>query len=69
MADKPELAAIAGKLYKDVKERIVRTVYSQWQKDRQFYEMYHPESGKGLGTAPFNGWTSLILLIASEKYH
>ena len=30
MEDKPELAAIAGKLYKDVKERIVRTVYSQW---------------------------------------
>jgi len=42
MEAKPELAARAGKLYKEIRERIVGSVYSQWQKDSLFYEMYHP---------------------------
>ena len=69
MVDKPELAKRADALYLMIKERIVNTVQSQWQKDHLFYEMYHPDSGEGLGTAPFNGWTSLIVLIANDLYH
>ena len=69
MVGKPELAQRASDLYDTIKERIVRTVETQWSKDHLFYEMYHPESGEGLGTAPFNGWTSLIVLIANDLYH
>ena len=63
MTDKPELALRAEKIYNMVRERIVETVYAQWRKDHHFCEMYHPDGGQGLGTAPFNGWTSLIVLI------
>ena len=69
MVDKPELAARASVIYETIKERITKTVQTQWEKDHLFYEMYHPESGEGLGTAPFNGWTSLIVLIANDLYH
>lgn len=69
MAHRPDLAQRSSKLYKDIREGILEAVYTQWQDDHLFYEMYHAETGKGLGTAPFNGWTSLILLIATEKYH
>ena len=69
MVDKPQLAAQAKRIYDVVRERIVTTVYEQWQKDHFFWEMYNPESGEGRGTAPFNGWTSLIVLIENELYH
>jgi len=69
MKDRPELAAKAKVLYESIRKNILNTVYEQWKIDGQLYEMYDPESGKGLGTAPFNGWSSLIVLIANELYH
>ena len=68
MVNRPHLAIKANNVYDLVKERIVSTVFTQWQEDHLFYEMYHPETGKGVGTAPF-GWTSLIMLIQNDLYH
>ena len=40
-----------------------------WQTDHMFWEMYDQETGKGIGTKGFTGWTSLILLIMTDSYH
>lgn len=55
--------------YSQIREKIVETVFEQWRRDHQFWEMYDSETGQGRGTEKFNGWTSLILLIQSELYH
>ncbi len=68
MKEKPELVKKASELYLEIKKRLVATVFEQWKKDGQFWEMYDSENGQGQGTAPFNGWTSLVLLIVNDLY-
>ena len=69
MEGKPELARRASQIYSTAKANLVETVYANWQKDHAFWEMYDADSGEGKGTTPFNGWTSLIVLIANDLYH
>ena len=39
-----------------------------WEKTGYLYENYDAETGIGQRGYPFNGWTSLVILIINEKY-
>ncbi|KAI3382507.1 hypothetical protein SNEBB_010943 [Seison nebaliae] len=45
-----------------------KNVYDQYLRTNYVWENYNDDDGKGRGTHPFTGWTSLILLVISEKY-
>ena len=49
-----------------IRERLIRTVSSNWEKTGYLFENYH--LGRGNRGYPFNGWTSLILNIITENY-
>jgi mannosyl-oligosaccharide glucosidase len=58
----------AVEVYKNIRSNIINTVYSNWKETKTFYEQYSDIDGKGIRARPFNGWTSLILNIITEKY-
>jgi mannosyl-oligosaccharide glucosidase len=58
----------ALKLYKELRDNLVKNMYSQYQSTGYVWESYNDSSGHGQGTHPFTGWSSLIVLIMSEQY-
>jgi mannosyl-oligosaccharide glucosidase len=56
-------------LYRQLRLNVLRTVGRSLQRTGYMYESYDDRDGSGRGTRPFAGWTSLVALIASEKYH
>lgn len=63
--NKPEAQIIYNKL----RRNLVKSVFAEWKKTKMFYEQYSDLNGAGLKARPFNGWTSLILNIITEKYN
>eukprot|EP01097_Dermamoeba_algensis_P004027 TRINITY_DN2693_c0_g1_i1.p1 TRINITY_DN2693_c0_g1~~TRINITY_DN2693_c0_g1_i1.p1 ORF type:complete len:481 (-),score=84.84 TRINITY_DN2693_c0_g1_i1:128-1570(-) len=59
---------VAAEVYNSLRTNLVNNIYSNYQSTGFFWESYFPENGKGKGTQPFNGWTSLVLLVMSELY-
>lgn len=57
-------------LYTDLRNKLMSNVCDDWEKTGFFWENYNEEKGGGnkARAHPFNGWTSLITLIISEKY-
>ena len=47
---------------------VIKGVYKSWENSHIFFEHYEDGTGKGTKNRPFNGWTSLIVAIISEKY-
>ena len=43
-------------------------MYKSWDGTHTFYEHYEDKTGQGTKNRPFNGWTSMIVEIISEKY-
>ena len=60
----------AKMLYTNLRYKLIGNVCDDWQKTGFFWENYNEEIGGGTEARahPFNGWTSLITLIISEKY-
>ncbi|KAF2180304.1 glycoside hydrolase family 63 protein [Zopfia rhizophila CBS 207.26] len=55
--------ARARKLYTELRENLVKTVYESWKETGFAWEQYNPETGKGQRTQHFTGWTSLVVKI------
>ncbi|KAG1240516.1 hypothetical protein G6F68_017584 [Rhizopus microsporus] len=60
--------ARAQTIYNQLRDNIIRNVYKEYQKTGYVWEQYSPETGEGMRSHPFTGWTSLVLLIMAEKY-
>lgn len=58
----------ALEVYKLIRNNLIKNIFKQWKVEKTFYEQYSDIDGKGLKARPFNGWTSLILNIITEKY-
>ncbi|KAJ2778238.1 Processing alpha glucosidase I [Coemansia javaensis] len=67
-ADGPHRAQ-AARIYRALRENVIANVLGQYRKTGFFWENYSAEDGRGQGTHPFTGWTSLIVLIMAEQYH
>ncbi|KAF2810728.1 glucosidase I [Mytilinidion resinicola] len=53
----------ARKIYTELRENLVDTVYESWKETGFAWEQYNPETGKGQRTQHFTGWTSLVVKI------
>ena len=58
----------AGILYSRLRENLVRNVFQQYQETGYFWEQYDDITGRGMGAHPFNGWSSLVLLMMAERF-
>ncbi|CAN9134571.1 unnamed protein product [Alternaria alternata] len=55
--------ARATKIYTELRNNLVNTVYESWKETGFAWEQYNPETGKGQRTQHFTGWTSLVVKI------
>ena len=58
----------AKSAYETIRTNIINAVYKSWDGTHTFYEHYEDTTGQGTKNRPFNGWTSMIVEIISEKY-
>ncbi|XP_004696166.1 mannosyl-oligosaccharide glucosidase [Echinops telfairi] len=60
--------ARAVKLYSELRANVVGTVWRQYRATGFLWEQYSDRDGRGMGCRPFQGWTSLVLLVMAEDY-
>jgi len=58
----------AKNVYEELRRNLVKTVCGNWRDTGFFWETFDDKSTQGTHHRLFNGWTSLITLIISEKY-
>jgi mannosyl-oligosaccharide glucosidase len=58
----------ARKIYKELRENLINNVYKEYVNTGFVWEQYSAIDGKGSRSHPFTGWTSLVLLMMSERY-
>lgn len=58
----------ATKIYNELRQNLVKNVFKEYQRTGFAWEQYGCMDGIGARSHPFTGWTSLILMIMSEKY-
>ncbi len=61
-------AVRAGELHDELRGAFLGNLVAQYQKSGYLWENYDEATGEGRGSHPFTGWTSLLVLIASETY-
>ena len=59
----------AKEAYVKIRNNVIKTIYNVWEKTHTFYEQYSDINGNGTYNHPFNGWTSTVINIISEKYN
>lgn len=58
----------AAALYQELRTNIINNVFRQYVKTGYIWEQYNDSTGKGQGSHPFTGWSSLTLLMMAEQY-
>ncbi|XP_038600433.1 LOW QUALITY PROTEIN: mannosyl-oligosaccharide glucosidase [Tachyglossus aculeatus] len=61
-------AARAARLYAALRRHVLDNVARQYRATGYLWEQYGDRDGRGQGCRPFQGWTSLVLLIMAEDY-
>lgn len=58
----------ARKVYKELRENVVRNIVNQYFKTGYIWEQYNDKTGEGSGCRPFTGWSALSVLLMAEHY-
>ncbi|KAI6224699.1 putative mannosyl-oligosaccharide glucosidase [Aphelenchoides besseyi] len=58
----------SAELYAKLRSNLINMVVNEFDRTGYFWEHYCDRTGRGAGTRPFTGWTSLIFAIITEKY-
>ncbi|CAM1154322.1 MOGS (predicted) [Pycnogonum litorale] len=58
----------AGKIYKELRSNIINNMVNEYRRTGYIWEQYNDKTGHGQGVHPFTGWSSLVVLMMSEKY-
>ena len=57
----------AASLLEKLTRNVIRNMFDNFKQTGWLWEQYHPETGIGQRTHPFNGWSSLVTLIVAES--
>ncbi|XP_074130343.1 mannosyl-oligosaccharide glucosidase [Sminthopsis crassicaudata] len=60
--------AQASQLHTQLRTNLVGNVWRQYRDTGFLWEQYSDRDGHGMGSRPFQGWTSLVLLAMAEDY-
>ncbi|KAM8939921.1 mannosyl-oligosaccharide glucosidase [Pelodytes ibericus] len=55
-------------LYRELRQNLLANLYRQYKDTGFLWEQYNDQTGRGQGSFPFTGWSSLIVLIMAEEY-
>jgi mannosyl-oligosaccharide glucosidase len=55
-------------IYTKLRNNLIMNTYNNWKKTGCFYEQYNAKNGHGQRLSDFHGWTTLMVLVLSEKY-
>ncbi|KYN05737.1 PREDICTED: mannosyl-oligosaccharide glucosidase GCS1 [Cyphomyrmex costatus] len=58
----------AKKIYQELRKNLIQNIIIQYKKTGYLWEQYDDTEGKGKGSHPFTGWTSLVVLLMAEIY-
>lgn len=58
----------AAALYRELRTNIINNVFRQFLDTGYIWEQYNDNTGRGQGSHPFTGWSSLTLLMMAEQY-
>ncbi|KAK7246978.1 hypothetical protein RIF29_41852 [Crotalaria pallida] len=58
----------AKALYTELRSNLIRNIVRNYEDTGFLWEQFDQDEGKGKGTHPFTGWTSLVVLIMAEAY-
>ncbi|KAK0712122.1 glycoside hydrolase [Lasiosphaeris hirsuta] len=58
----------ATSLAADLRERLVNTVFSSWEKTGFFWEQYKDKTGEGSHSRAFTGWTACVVLLLGLQF-
>ncbi|CAH0394013.1 unnamed protein product [Bemisia tabaci] len=61
-------ASQAKSLYSDLRKNVIGNMFRQFKKTGFIWEQYNDVTGEGQGCRPFNGWSSLVVLMMAEIY-
>ncbi|XP_069833166.1 mannosyl-oligosaccharide glucosidase [Dendropsophus ebraccatus] len=55
-------------LYRELRINLISNLYRQYKESGFLWEQYNDQTGRGQGSHPFTGWSSLIVLVMAEEY-
>ncbi|XP_067124411.1 mannosyl-oligosaccharide glucosidase [Centruroides vittatus] len=58
----------AFNLYTELRKNLVTNILSEYKRTGYIWEQYNDKTGKGHGSHPFTGWSSLVVLIMAEIF-
>lgn len=58
----------AEKLYKKLRENIIKNISKQYYKTGFIWEQYNDKTGEGSGCRPFTGWSALVVMMMGERF-
>lgn len=59
---------LAKEIYVELRTNVIQTVQQEFNRTGYVWEQYSDKTGKGSGCHPFNGWSSLVVLMMAEQY-
>ncbi|GFR47414.1 hypothetical protein Agub_g9131 [Astrephomene gubernaculifera] len=63
-----EVGRVAAAAHDELRARLLTTLVGNYQRNGYLYEQYDDETGRGMSSHPFTGWTALVTLIAAQEY-
>lgn len=58
----------AADLYQELRTNLINNVYRQYTDTGYIWEQYNDSTGRGQGSHPFTGWSTLTVLMMAEQY-
>ncbi|XP_070540906.1 mannosyl-oligosaccharide glucosidase-like [Ptychodera flava] len=60
--------SLAGEIYAELRTNIITNMAKEYDRSGYVWEQYNDTTGRGQGSHPFTGWSSLVILMMAENY-